>query len=247
MNLSATRTGINNSFRSIKRANVRPNAVYSLIIILALIAFEAFNYGTTAYALRDLLGDLRFAGMQWATLLALAFCGLDFAGFARLITQKGRTEDRSGSWYLFCAWLIAAGVNAALTWWGVSIAISSHSLTSSMVASTQSITAIVPVIVAVMVWIIRVLIIGSLTSALEQNHQSRNAAVRERTSTVPAGFPVNTQSAPSHARPQSASQPVRSVAAQQNRGPAYRNYMAAHTQQNSPNEFMAAENRSRNL
>jgi hypothetical protein len=44
-------------------------------------------------------------------------CGLDFAGIARLITQKGKSDDRKESWYLFSAWLIAAAFNATLTWW----------------------------------------------------------------------------------------------------------------------------------
>ena len=104
---------------------------------MAMIAFEAFNYGTTAYALRDLLGDLRFAGFQWATLMALAFCGIDFAGIARLITQKGREGDRRESWYLFGAWLIAATFNAALTWWGVAIAISNHTTASAAFVSSR--------------------------------------------------------------------------------------------------------------
>ncbi|GAF95342.1 unnamed protein product, partial [marine sediment metagenome] len=40
----------------------------------ALVAFEIFNYGTTEFALGDLLGDLGFAGIRWSTILALAFC-----------------------------------------------------------------------------------------------------------------------------------------------------------------------------
>ncbi len=140
---------------------------------MSMVAFEAFNYGTTAYALRDLLGDLRFAGFQWATLMALAFCGLDFAGIATP-DHPGRPQDGNHhqSWYLFGAWLIAATFNAALTWWGVSIAISNHTTASAAIVSTQSLTMIVPVFVAVMVWIIRILIIGSLSSALERISQS---------------------------------------------------------------------------
>lgn len=168
MNLSTTRNLFNSSFNTIKKTRVRSGSVYGFIIIMAMIAFEAFNYGTTAYALRDLLGDLRFAGFQWATLMALAFCGLDFAGIARLITQNGREGDRRESWYLFGAWLIAATFNAALTWWGVAIAISNHTTASAAIVSTKSLTAVVPVLVAVLVWIIRILIIGSLSSALER-------------------------------------------------------------------------------
>ncbi len=186
MNLTTTRSFFRNPLQTLAKSRVRSNTVYGIIIILAMFAFEAFNYGTTNYALKDLLGDLRFAGVPWATLMALAFCGLDFAGIARLITTNGREENPRASWYLFGAWLIAGTFNAILTWWGVSIAISSHTTVSAALASTQSLTTIVPVMVAIMVWLIRILIIGSLSSALEkmQNNNTRR--------TQPAARPTNT-------------------------------------------------------
>jgi hypothetical protein len=53
--------------------------------------------------------------------------------------------------------------------------------------STQSLTKIVPIMVAVMVWIIRILIIGSLSSALEKlqntNRRSQQPAARTANST----------------------------------------------------------------
>lgn len=186
MNLTTTRSFFRNPLQTLSKSRVRSNTVYGMIIILAMFAFEAFNYGTTNYALKDLLGDLRFAGIPWATLMALAFCGLDFAGIARLITTNGREENPKASWYLFGAWLIAGTFNAVLTWWGVSIAISSHTTVSAALASTQSLTTVVPVMVAVMVWIIRILIIGSLSSALDklQNNNTRRSQ--------PASRPANT-------------------------------------------------------
>jgi hypothetical protein len=184
MNLTSTRSFFRSPLQTLAKSGVRSNTVYGMIIILAMIAFEAFNYGTTNYALKDLLGDLRFAGIPWATLMALAFCGLDFAGIARLITTNGREENPRASWYLFGAWLIAGTFNAILTWWGVSIAVSSHTTVSAALASTQSLTTIVPVMVAVMVWIIRILIIGSLSSALEK---TQNASRRSQ----PAARTIN--------------------------------------------------------
>lgn len=43
------------------------------ILMLALLAFEMFNFDTTQFALRSLLGDVRFMGLQWASILAIAF------------------------------------------------------------------------------------------------------------------------------------------------------------------------------
>jgi hypothetical protein len=165
MNITAARPSIRKTFT---RVQVRSGTVYALIIIMAMFAFEIFNYSTTAFSLRDLLGDLRFAGVSWATFLALAFCGIDFAGIARLINPENRKNDLKESWFLFGAWLIAATANAALTWWGVAVAINSHSLQSSAVISISTLTRIVPVFVAILVWVLRILIIASLTSAFER-------------------------------------------------------------------------------
>ena len=109
-------------------SKVKPSRgfLFGILILGALLAFEIFNYSTTDFALTDLLGDLRFSDIRWATILAIAFCGIDFAGIARLFTpEKGAGEPKE-VWYLFGAWLLAATMNAILTWWGVAIAILSH-------------------------------------------------------------------------------------------------------------------------
>ena len=226
MNLTSTRSFFRNPLQNLFKSRIRSGTVYGVIIILAMFAFEAFNYGTTNYALRDLLGDLRFAGVPWATLMALAFCGLDFAGIARLITQNGREENPKASWYLFGAWLIAATFNAALTWWGVSIAISSHSTLSASLVNTQSLTTAVPVLVAIMVWVIRILIIGSLSSALEKIGSPRRSPAPGRpTPTAAGGFQAR------HDRPAAtlhrivpSSRPVTSVAARAKMEPTYQKF-----------------------
>src|SRR5512140_135252 len=141
-------------------------AAWGVIIIGALLAFEVFNYSTTQFALRDVLGDLTFAGFRWATILALAFCGIDFAGIARIFTPQQGRDEPAEVWYLFAAWLLAAGFNATLTWWGVSVAIVNHaSAAAGAVVSSHTLTKLVPIFVAVMVLLIRVLIIGTFSMA----------------------------------------------------------------------------------
>lgn len=185
MNLTANHFSLQAPWQSLKKARIHSGGVYSALIVLALITFEALNYSTTAYALRDLLGDLSFIGVSWATLMALAFCSLDFAGIARLVTQKTRVEGASESWYLFGAWLIAATFNAALTWWGVTIAIANHPLRSAEVVNTRQLTTVAPVIVAILVWVIRILIIGSLASALDRSSPKRSRATAAARKPVP--------------------------------------------------------------
>ena len=99
-------------------------------------------------------------------ILAIAFCGIDFAGIARIFTPQQGRDEPAEVWYLFGAWLLAAGFNAMLTWWGVSVAIVNHSSAASgAVVSGHTLTKIVPIFVAVMVWLIRVLIIGTFSVA----------------------------------------------------------------------------------
>ena len=142
--------------------------VWGVLILSALIAFEIFNYSTTEFAMTDLLGDLRFMGMRWATILAVAFCGIDFAGIARLFTPEQGSDEPNEVWYLFGAWLLAATMNASLTWWGVSIAILNHATLGNAVIPRERLLQIVPIFVAVIVWLIRVLIIGTFSVAGER-------------------------------------------------------------------------------
>lgn len=141
-------------------------AAWGMIILAALVAFEVSNFNATRFALRDLLGDLTFGGIRWATLLAIAFCGIDFAGIARVFTPEQGTDEPKEVYYLFGAWFLAAAFNAILTWWGVSIAIMNHSsATGGAVVSTATMAKVVPIFVAAMILLIRVLLIGSFSLA----------------------------------------------------------------------------------
>jgi hypothetical protein len=159
--------GVGALWRSFTRGNkFNRGAAWGVMIIGALLAFEIFNFSTTQFALRDLLGDLTFANMRWATILAIAFCGIDFAGIARIFTPEQGADEPKEVWYLFGAWLLAAGFNASLTWWGVSVAIVSHSSAAAgAVLSSNTLTKVIPIFVAVMIWLIRVLIIGTFSLA----------------------------------------------------------------------------------
>ena len=141
---------------------------FGFMIIGALLAFEIFNYSTTEFALKDVLGNLSFAGLGWATILSVAFCGIDFAGVARLFTPEQGRDEPAEVWYLFGAWILAAAMNATLTWWGVSIAIANHSSEGTAVLSNATLQNVVPIFVAVMVWVIRILIIGTFSIAGER-------------------------------------------------------------------------------
>ncbi len=188
MSVSTARPTGFSPMKSLHRVQIRSGVVFGVIILMALVAFEVFNYSTTDYALRDLLGNLRFAGIRWSTILALAFCGIDFAGIARLFTPENNKGEEKEAWYLFGAWLLAATMNAILTWWGISMAMTTHTLSSTAVVSASTLTNVVPVFVAIMVWVIRILIIGSLSVASERligNGQKVNSPSSNRNMATP--------------------------------------------------------------
>jgi hypothetical protein len=164
---------------------LKRGAIFGSIIFAALMAFEIFNFSTTQFALLDMLGDLKFAGIRWATVLAIAFCGIDFAGIARIFTPEQGRDEPAEVWYLFGAWLLAAGFNAMLTWWGVSVAILNHSTAGGALLGQETMTKAVPVMVAVMVWLVRLLIIGTFSVAGERLFTLDNVRPAQRTGNQP--------------------------------------------------------------
>src|SRR5215213_7685609 len=189
-----TGDGLASLFRDLFRGRrFNRGAAWGMMIIGALLAFEIFNFSTTQFALRDVLGDLKFAGFRWATILAIAFCGIDFAGIARIFTPEQGADEPKEVYYLFGAWFLAAAFNASLTWWGVSVAIVNHSsLSGGAVISDANLTKIVPIFVAAMVLLIRVLIIGSFSLAggrLFTTDSQRSSSSRSRSMEEPSYRP----------------------------------------------------------
>jgi len=193
--------------KSLDVLKTRKDVLYMVIFVSALIAFEAFNYSTTDFALSDLLGDLQFGGLSWATLLSIAFCGIDFAGIALLLAPQDSRDGSPSAWFLFGAWILAATMNAILTWWGVVLAVQSHPVVSAGVVDEGFVTRTVPIFIALMVWVIRIMIIGSLSKKGEsltretgnasapalsrrelRQAQSRAAHSAQQNHTVPAGI-----------------------------------------------------------
>jgi hypothetical protein len=193
-------------------------AIFGAILLTALLAFEIFNFSTTSFALRDMLGDLMFLGLRWATVLAVAFCGIDFAGIARIFTPEQGRDEPAEVWYLFGAWLLAASFNAILTWWGVSVAILNHNALGGALVGAGTLTRIVPIFVAVMVWLVRVLIIGTFSLAGERLFTSADTRPHYQTQRQPAPVaaprpqpaqaPAAAYPRPVAARPAASSNPV---------------------------------------
>jgi hypothetical protein len=140
--------------------------VIGLLLVVALVAFEIFNFDTTRYALNDILGPVAFFGVTWATILAIAFCAIDFAGLARLFTPERGKDEPKAVWYLMGAWLLGATMNAVMTWWAVSLTLLSHQF-GNEVLGRETLLNIVPVFVAALVLLTRILFIGAFSVAGE--------------------------------------------------------------------------------
>ncbi len=156
---------------------LKRGAIFGLIILSALAAFEVFNYSSTLFALHDILGNLAFGPFRWATILAFAFCAIDFAGIARIFTPERGRDEPAEVWYLFAAWFLAAAFNATLTWWGVSVAILRHNAEGGILLGQPAMTGLVPILVAAMVLVIRVLLINTFSVAGERMFTSASDRV----------------------------------------------------------------------
>lgn len=185
--------------------------IVGIIMFVALLAFEVFNFDTTRFALSDLLGDVRFLGLQWAAILAVAFCAIDFAGLARLFTPQEGEEEPQVVWYLMGAWLLGATMNAVMTWWAVSVTLLAHDF-GNEILSREQLLGVVPIFVATLVWLTRILFIGAFSVAGEHifdlagtKHSktavsSKRTAVRDSTQATPKRATPKNRPAPKPSR-----------------------------------------------
>ena len=210
----------------LKNTALKRGFIFGGIILSALLAFEVFNYSSTSFALHDILGDLSFGPFQWATILAFAFCGIDFAGIARIFTPEQGRDEPAEVYYLFGAWLLAAGFNATLTWWGVSVAIAQNgNIQGTAAMSSETITKIVPIFVAAMVWLVRLLIIGTFslagdrlfTTAQVNSYQSNYSQPRPQSQPQQQPRPAYQNPTPRPQYNQPTNQPILRPASQINR------------------------------
>jgi hypothetical protein len=154
----------NGAASNVRKQPISRQAIVGLLLILALIAFEIFNFDTTRFALFSFLGDASFILFRWATILAVAFCAIDFAGLAYLFSPDRKKEESQEAWYLMGAWLLGATMNALMTWWTVSLILLDRDFGNELIGRSH-LLHFVPILVAVLVWITRILFIGAFSVA----------------------------------------------------------------------------------
>lgn len=172
--------------------------IIAAFLAVALIAFEIFNFDTTKFALHNLLGEIRFAGILWASILAIAFCAIDFAGLVRIFTPQKGFDESKAVWFLTGAWFLGTIANSIMTWWAVSLTLLSHEF-GNEVLSRETLLRYVPIFVAMLVWLTRILFIGAFSVAggdvfeLTRNQQDAKLANPPHPE-LPAGMPARATS-----------------------------------------------------
>lgn len=144
------------------------SVVVALILSAALVGFEIFNFDTTRFALMDLMSGNKFWGIEWATILAFAFCSIDFAGVIRIFTPEQSLKDEPEEVrMLMGAWFVGAILNALMTWYAMALLIAPRNVGATLVAQ-QDMLYFAPILVAVFVWLTRLLLIGSSSIATDR-------------------------------------------------------------------------------
>ena len=183
--------------------------VIGVVLVIALVSFEMFNFDTTQYALANLLGETNFIGIRWASILAVAFCAIDFAGLAHLLTPEQGKDEPKEIWYLMGAWLLGATMNAMMTWWAVSLTLLEHSFGNEVLSREQLLRA-VPIFVAALVWLTRILFIGALSVAGENVFaQPASMGAQSQEKRPPRPAPTRRTATPSATRPVRSKNPPR--------------------------------------
>ena len=201
MNLTMTQRVNRFSGKLLNALRDNPDRLYMAIIVAALAAFEVFNFSTTDFALRSMFGA-QFAGaLSWSTILALAFCGMDFAGIARLLAPRGASSESRDGWFLLGAWALAAAMNTGLTWWAISVAVYNQPVETTLILDPLTFVIAVPVVVAGdELDYPHFDIIGMLVSSLNKALYSKPLK-KEPARQQPFGFRPGAQAVPAGYRP----------------------------------------------
>lgn len=153
--------------------------IIAAILTIALVGFELFNFDTTRFALMDLMGGRRFWGIEWAAILAFAFCRIDFAGLVRMFTPEQVLKNEPKEvWLLMGAWFLGAALNAMMTWYAVALTVAPRTTGVSLITQ-RDMLLYAPIFVALLVWLTRLLLIGSSSMAADRLLHNRGRS-RER-------------------------------------------------------------------
>jgi hypothetical protein len=142
---------------------------FSLMIVFGLLAFDVFNFATTKTALESFMGTGKVLGIVVAQALAVAFCMVDLGGLTSLFTEEKGFDEPWWVWMFGAGWLLASAINAALTWWAILLGMPNVPAINNPLYTAEQLFTYVPVILAVAVWLIRLLLVGATIVAWDRS------------------------------------------------------------------------------
>jgi hypothetical protein len=113
----------------------------------------------------------------------------------RLFTADRGREIPKEVWYLMGAWLLGATMNAMMTWWAITLTLLNHNFGNEVLSRDQLLYA-VPIFVAVLVWLTRILFIGAFTVAGDRILDWRDDGERAEDKGKPVPYRASDQRSP---------------------------------------------------
>lgn len=150
------------------------------VVLFCLFLFEMFSYSSSREALYGMTGVA-----SWSTLIAFTLCAVDFAGLGRLLLP-GDDELKDAIGMLFAAWILSAVGDTFLTYIVIAHDMSGRAgqmtLVNAGVISYSTWTIVIPIAIAVLVWLIQVALVSAVNSMMPD---SRPAKKRDKSPEYP--------------------------------------------------------------
>lgn len=150
------------------RLDVDRGKIYVALTLIGLVALEAANYATTEISLAHFFGQEEMFGIFIADFIAIAFCSMDIAGIARIFTPEQGFDEPNEVKFFFGAWVMATIVNALFTWWSAVLVVTRNPDVGNELLSRADVIFYAPIVIAITVWLSRILIIGTVSMALDR-------------------------------------------------------------------------------
>jgi len=166
MNLSLTQ---NNRLLQEQPANAITSRTTGTILtmLVCMAAFEIINFAITSLAFRSLLSRYTVLVLDSATWLATVVCCVDIIGILYLFLLFPGPSHNIVKRRLFSVWLLVTGLNSWLLWLGIGQAIVVHQAQTDLVINAGIMVHIIPAFIVCLVWLIRILLIGSFSRPQE--------------------------------------------------------------------------------
>jgi len=193
---------------------------FKLITLTGLAAFEIFNFATNQSAMELIFGDTQFVMIYIYNLVAIAFSAIDLGGLSSTFTEEKWPNE---PWWVYVstiAWFLASIVSGLLTYMSVAVAmtVAPVSQLAAVMPNLAAIYDFIPVAIAAVIWLIRVMLIGSAVagsghvSAPRPKPSTRPVHIgTQPTASQPKPAPAPAPKAPAAAQPGNESAPMQSI------------------------------------